>query len=253
MVARALPTAARIVSIAAVVGVSAAICLSCVIAGALVGGGISSLIGAASCGSVVCIAKTAGNGALIGAVGGGVGGGLAKAGAGWWLAGGVGGTFAEATSQLITGRYSAKSLAIAFGAGAAIGGIAEYGSGAIANLRGSRGVVVTNTVDDFADHVFLVRGGTNTPERFAGGSGVTSDGSGRLNGVSVNSGSTVEEAARGIPNKQIGVSTASEVRGAGGTVVRAPTSRSPGHCLIGGLTTEAMSELFTPTVKNPCL
>jgi hypothetical protein len=69
----------------------------------------------------------------------------------------------------------------------------------------------------------------------------------------VNSGSSVEAAERGIPNKQIGVSTVGEVRGAGGTVVRAPTPNNPGHFLIGGLSADAMSGLFTPTNKNLCV
>ena len=114
-------------------------------------------------------------------------------------------------------------------------------------------VNATNTAGGLGDDVVLVRGGTNTPDRFASGSGVTSNASGNLQGVSVNSGSSVEAAAQGIPNKQIGVSTAGQVRDAGGTVVRAPTPGNPGHCLIGGLSAEAMSGLFTPTIKNPCL
>ena len=111
----------------------------------------------------------------------------------------------------------------------------------------------TNTAGGLGDDVVLVRGGTNTPDRFASGSGVTSNASGNLQGGSVNSGSSVEAAAQGIPNKQIGVSTAGQVRDAGETVVRVPTPGNPGYCLIGGLSAEAMSGLFTPTIKNPCL
>ena len=69
----------------------------------------------------------------------------------------------------------------------------------------------------------------------------------------MNSGSTIEAAAQGIPNKQIGVSIVGIVRAAGGTVLSDPTRGNAGHCLIGGLTAEAMSGLFTPTMKNPCL
>ena len=96
----------------------------------------------------------------------------------------------------------------------------------------------TNTASGLGDDVVLVRGGTNTPDRFAGGSGVTSGASGNLQGVSVNSGSSVEAAAQGIRNKQIGVSTVGQVRDAGGTVVRAPTPGNAGHCLTGGLSAE---------------
>lgn len=101
------------------------------------------------------------------------------------------------------------------------------------------------------DDVVLMRGGTNAVDRFAAGSGVTSDATGSLSGVSVNSGRTIEEAAQGIRHGQVGVSTAGAVREAGGTVVRAPTPYNPGHCLISGCTAETLSDLFTPTIKNP--
>lgn len=65
---------------------------------------------------------------------------------------------------------------------------------------GPTAVLVHNTgdCDDFLpdapsalpDETFLARGGTNTPKRFASGSGVTIDPSGNLSGVSVNSGAT---------------------------------------------------------------
>jgi len=97
----------------------------------------------------------------------------------------------------------------------------------------------------------LVRGGLNTANRFAEGSGVTSDSQGLLQGVSVNSGSSIEEAAVGIKNGQIGVSTVGAVEDAGGTVEEAGTESNPGHCLIGGLSAETLSGLFTPTIPNP--
>jgi len=112
--------------------------------------------------------------------------------------------------------------------------------------------VATETAGGIADDVVLARGGANTADRFAAGSGVTTDSAGNLHQVSVNSGRTVEEAAQGIPHNQIGVSTAGDVRAAGGSVVRNPLPGNPGHCLVGGLTAETLSELFTPTIKNPC-
>jgi RHS repeat-associated protein len=101
------------------------------------------------------------------------------------------------------------------------------------------------------DELVLVRGGTNTVERFLKGSGVTTDTAGNLSGVSVNSGRSVEEAAQGIKNGQIGVTTVGRVRSAGGEVVRDPTAYNPGHCLINGCSAQTLSELFTPTIKNP--
>jgi hypothetical protein len=71
--------------------------------------------------------------------------------------------------------------------------------------------------------------------------------------VSVNSapGRSLEELAQGIPNKQIGVTTVGEIRGAGGMIRLDPLEDNPFHCLIGGCTPEQFSELFTPTIKNP--
>jgi RHS repeat-associated protein len=110
-----------------------------------------------------------------------------------------------------------------------------------------------NSVDDVPDALVLARGGTNTPERFSVGSGVTTDANGTLSGVSVNSGTTIEDAARGIPHTQIGVTTAGDVRRAGGSVTRDPLPDNPGHCLVSGCTAETFSDLFTPTIKNPGL
>jgi hypothetical protein len=112
-------------------------------------------------------------------------------------------------------------------------------------------VVAANTGGRLGDEVVLVRGGTNTAERFASGSGVTSDAAGNLSGVSVNSGRTIEEAAQGIRNNQVGVSTVGDVRRAGGTVIRDPLPDNPSHCLMGGCTADDFSRLFTPTIKNP--
>ncbi|HML50007.1 MAG TPA: hypothetical protein PKD84_01170 [Propionicimonas sp.] len=103
------------------------------------------------------------------------------------------------------------------------------------------------------DALVLARGGTNTAERFASGSGVVGNADGTLSGVSVNSGRTVEEAAQGIPHKQIGVTTAGDVRRAGGTVTPDPLPDNPGHCLLSGCSADVFSQLFTPTIKNPGL
>lgn len=139
-------------------------------------------------------------------------------------------------------------------AGRAVVTSAQFGR--VTELGGSAsptGVgVATETAGGIADDVVLARGGANTADRFAAGSGVTTDSAGNLHQVSVNSGRTVEEAAQGIPHNQIGVSTAGDVRAAGGSVVRNPLPGNPGHCLVGGLTAETLSELFTPTIKNPC-
>ena len=99
----------------------------------------------------------------------------------------------------------------------------------------------------------MVRGGTNTAERFANASGVTRDEAGNVYDVSVNSapGRSIEELSRGIPNKQIGVTTIGQIRAAGDSIRLNPLENNAFHCLIGGCTPEQFSELFTPTIKNP--
>ena len=99
------------------------------------------------------------------------------------------------------------------------------------------------------DEAVVVRGGRNTPDAIDGRilphpSGVV--------GVSVESapGATVEQLAAAIPHGQIGVTTVGRVRAAGGDVV--PTSgQSPTHATLTGLDVGQISELLTPTRRNP--
>ena len=74
----------------------------------------------------------------------------------------------------------------------------------------------TRSGGDLPDDAFVIRGGENTPERFANGSGVQVDAAGRLSGVSVYSaaGASIAELALNIPNNQIGVTTVGTVRAA---------------------------------------
>src|SRR5438105_3974124 len=111
------------------------------------------------------------------------------------------------------------------------------------------------------DDALVVRGGQNLPENFAQGSGVTAGAEGKLQGVSVNSGTTlsVEELTAAIPqtgypgilNNQVGVTTVGEVRALGGDVVPSPTRSNPHHATLSGLTPEQASKLFRPTITNP--
>ncbi|WP_208933399.1 RHS repeat-associated core domain-containing protein [Rheinheimera sp. F8] len=99
----------------------------------------------------------------------------------------------------------------------------------------------------------VVRGGTNTAERFTNGSGVTIGADGTLNGVSVTSapGASVEQLSQGILNGQVGITTVGEIRAAGGNVIPSPTTNNPNHCTMCGITAEKAEELFHPTIKNP--
>lgn len=103
-----------------------------------------------------------------------------------------------------------------------------------------------------ADDALVVRGGTNTVDRIAAGA-ESIDGAGRVHGVSVNSGNglSVTQLSRTIPNNQIGVTTAGAIRAAGGQVVADATRANPTHCLVSCISPEALSNLLTPTIRNP--
>jgi hypothetical protein len=99
------------------------------------------------------------------------------------------------------------------------------------------------------DDALVVRGGKNRPadikqrtERHPSG----------VIGVSVESaaGLSVVELARHIPHGQIGVTTVSAVRAAGGDVIQT-SGRSPNHATLTGLTPDQASRLLTPTIRNP--
>jgi len=102
------------------------------------------------------------------------------------------------------------------------------------------------------DSAIVVRGGSNTMERFVKGRGVKQNCDGTIEGVSVNSAKakTVNELAKTIPNAQIGVTTVGRIRDAGGNVTPKPTANNPYHCEMYGITPKKAEELFTPTQPN---
>ncbi|MBV7270741.1 RHS repeat domain-containing protein, partial [Winogradskyella luteola] len=114
---------------------------------------------------------------------------------------------------------------------------------------------VSNKVDDVAalsDDALVVRGGSNTPDRFDGGSGVSSRLSDRmLDGISVNSktGSTIEELSKGIPHKKVGVTTVGAVRKAGGDVISSPTKYNPNHATMSIPNSKTASSLMNVIIK----
>lgn len=103
------------------------------------------------------------------------------------------------------------------------------------------------------DSAIVVRGGTNSAERFANASGAKVNADGTVSGVSVNSaaGKSVNELSQTIPNGQVGTSTVGAVREAGGNVTPKPTGNNPDHCEMCGLTPKQAEKLFTPTQPNP--
>jgi hypothetical protein len=61
---------------------------------------------------------------------------------------------------------------------------------------------------------------------------------------------SVKELSANLPHNQIGVTTAGDVRAAGGDVIRT-SGKSPNHATLTGLSPEKASQLLTPTIKNP--
>jgi RHS repeat-associated protein len=122
----------------------------------------------------------------------------------------------------------------------------------IAQLQQARHMA---SAERLADDALVCRGGTCTADRFANGSGVTLDSAGRLQGVSVNSASnaTLEQLASTIPNKQVGVTTAGQIRALGGDVIPSATRSNPFHCTLCSISPQQAEQLFTPTVRNPSL
>jgi hypothetical protein len=99
------------------------------------------------------------------------------------------------------------------------------------------------------DDAMVVRGGRNRAEDLLRGTHTQPSG---VTGFSVECtvDVSVEELAKAIPHGQIGVTTAGDVRAAGGDVVRT-SGRTPYHATVIGLTPEAASLLLTPTIPNP--
>jgi len=104
-------------------------------------------------------------------------------------------------------------------------------------------------VEPLPDEALVVRGGRNRPEDIRRGMGIHPSG---VTGVSVEcaAGLTVVELAAVVPHGQVGVTTVSEVRKAGGDVIRT-SGRSPYHATLTGLTPEQASRLLIPTIPNP--
>jgi hypothetical protein len=77
--------------------------------------------------------------------------------------------------------------------------------------------------------------------------GVTTDTSGKLSGVSTGIGDSVEAASKNIPHNKVGVTTAGDIRAAGGSVV----NDRGNHANVSGITAEKAATLFKKIVKNP--
>jgi hypothetical protein len=113
-------------------------------------------------------------------------------------------------------------------------------------------IKVATSLDDLPDDAIVVRGGVNSQDRYANGSGVTANESGQLSNLSVNSreGLTAQELSAQLKNGKISVTTVGDIRKAGGVVQRDGNDGNPNHCLVGGLTAEQLCAIFTE-IPNP--
>jgi len=104
-----------------------------------------------------------------------------------------------------------------------------------------------------ADDSLVVRGGSPANANSPGGiaAGTSTRGDNGITGFSAESANAASlcELCANVPNNQVGVTTAGQVRAAGGEVTATP-GRSPNHATVSGLTPEAASEILTP-MRNP--
>jgi len=98
------------------------------------------------------------------------------------------------------------------------------------------------------DATVVCRGGSCTAQAFANGKGVTTNSAtGKLDGVSTGLGDSVASASKNIPHGKVGVTTAGDIRAAGGQVV----NDHGNHGTVSGLTAEKAAEVFKRIVENP--
>ena len=123
-----------------------------------------------------------------------------------------------------------------------------------AGLSAAAGVVkLGNATRGLPDAALVCRGGACKAENFLNGTGVTRTADGTLSGVSTQSraGASVSELAKSFKNNQVGVTTAGDIRQAGGSVTADGRAGSPNHATVDGLTAQQLERLFSPTVPNP--
>ncbi len=97
---------------------------------------------------------------------------------------------------------------------------------------------------DVPNTATVVRGGVATPEQITNGAESVTPG-GNVQGVSVNASAhaSVTELSAGRDNNQVSVTTAGEIRAAGGTITPSPRPNNPNHADVGG-NPKALSPVF---------
>ena len=103
----------------------------------------------------------------------------------------------------------------------------------------------------------VVRGGTNVPgggnsvEGIRAGTSTNPESGATGFSAQASPGATICELCAGIPNNQVGVTTAGDIRAAGGDVLPTGNAANPNHVTVTGLAAEDANRLLTPTRPNP--
>lgn len=122
------------------------------------------------------------------------------------------------------------------------------GASAISSAAEAEASLATSTTSAIPSSNVVARGGANiTADSIAQGTSDTSVG----RGFSANSAPTLPEAATDIRNNQVGVTTAGDIRAAGGEVHATSHPGNPTHVTVTGLKPDQASKLLSPSVKNP--
>lgn len=155
-----------------------------------------------------------------------------------------------------------KQLAVELSQPRSARDIAQYigiamSAGTLGIARGPLAGTVARTTS-LADDALVVRAGSgsgvgaNTVEGLR--RGTSTHPTAGVTGFSAESanGATLCELCSNMPKhyKQVGVTTAGEIRAAGGDVVSTP-GQSPTHATVTGLSPETANSLLTPTIPNP--
>jgi hypothetical protein len=136
------------------------------------------------------------------------------------------------------------------GAGMLAGSAKVFGAG-MATYQASIGL--QSLMVGIPNSASVCRGGTCRASQFKG----IMQPDGTLDDVSVNSagGTSNNSLTMDIPHPKIGLTTAGQVRSAGGSIYPSPYIDNgivhPYHATIDGLTPEILESLFTPVIDNP--
>jgi RHS repeat-associated protein len=114
------------------------------------------------------------------------------------------------------------------------------------SLRGAEQVA-----RELPDATLVCRGGVCKAENFIAGAEKNKDGI--LSGVSTQSaeGASLNVLAQPFKNEKVGITTAGEVRAAGGTITADGSIPNPNHASIDGLTGQQLESLFSNVITNP--